>query len=87
MSNDQQRRVIVKSNLFALRRQLELKTGRDWPWSQIAKAANLNPNTVYSLANDRLGGIQYETMGKLMDFFRSEGLEIQVGDLFEVVKA
>lgn len=87
MSNSQQRSVTVKSNLFALRRQLELQTGRAWPWSEIAEAAKLNPNTVYSLANNRTTGAQYDTMAKLIDFFHKEGLEIEVGDLFLVEAA
>jgi DNA-binding Xre family transcriptional regulator len=78
--------VNVKANLFALKRQLELRTGQAYTWEEIAKGAGLNPNTVYSLANDKSQGIRFETMRSLMDFFQREGMEIEAGDLFLVSK-
>lgn len=77
----------MKSNLFTLKRQLEMQTGRAYSWAEIAKLADLNANTVYSLANNRLGGVQYSTLSKLLEFFRREGLDIEVGDLFAVEEA
>ncbi len=79
-----QRSVTVVSNLFALKRELELRKGRAYTWGEIADAAKLNPNTVYSLANNKSQGIRYDTMSALLEFFRGEGLEIGAGDLFAV---
>lgn len=83
-SNAEQRGITVESNLFALKRELELKKGRAYTWGEIAEAAKLNPNTVYGLANNKSQGIRYETMAALLGFFRGEGLEIEAGDLFTV---
>lgn len=77
----------MRSNLFALKRQLELQTGRAYTWAEIAEAANLNPNTVYGLARNENRGIRFDTMTALLDFFRGEGLDIEVGDLFAVEEA
>jgi hypothetical protein len=83
-SDKEQRGIAVESNLFALKRELELKKGRAYTWGEIADAANLNPNTVYGLANNKSQGIRYDTMAALLEFFRGEGLEIGAGDLFTV---
>ncbi len=77
----------MKSNLFALQRQLEIQTGRAWPLSDIARATGLTANTMYNLANNRTAGAQYDTLARLLDFFRGQGMEIEVGDLFLVEEA
>lgn len=82
--SDSQGGITVESNLFALKRELELKKGRAYTWGEIAEATNLNPNTIYGLANNKSKGIRYDTMGALLEFFRREGLEITAGDLFVV---
>jgi DNA-binding Xre family transcriptional regulator len=87
MSSDKQRSINVRSNLFALKRQLELQAGRAYTWREIAEASDLTPNTVYGLARNENRGIQFDTMEKLMGFFRKEGLNIEVGDLFLVEEA
>ena len=74
----------MESNLFALKRELELKRGRAYTWGEIAEATNLNSNTVYSLANNKSQGIRYDTISALLAFFRGEGMEISAGDLFVV---
>lgn len=83
-SRKEQRGITVESNLFALKRELELKKGRAYTWGEIAEATDLNPNTVYGLANNKSQGIRYDTMAALLQFFQGEGLEIQAGDLFTV---
>ena len=82
-----QRGITVKPNLFALRRQLELKTGRAYTWGEIAEKAGLNANTVYALANNTGQGVRYDTLEKLLAFFRQQGMAIEVGDLFLVEEA
>ncbi len=74
--------VTVRSNLFALKRELELATGKAYSWKDIADGAGLNPNTVYSLAREQSGGMRFETMQGLLAFFNKEGLDVQPGDLF-----
>jgi DNA-binding Xre family transcriptional regulator len=87
MSSTGQRSITVVSNLFALKRQLELKTGRAYTWGEIAEKADLNANTLYSLAKNTGQGVRFDTLGKLLNFFRKEGLEIEVGDLFVVTQS
>lgn len=72
----------IESNLFSLKCTLELKTGYEYTWGEIATAANLNVNTLYALKNNTSQGIRYETLASLLQFFRDRGLEIQVADLF-----
>jgi DNA-binding Xre family transcriptional regulator len=74
----------VEYNLFALKRQLELATGRAYSWRAISKATGLNPNTIYGMAYNKNQGIRLDTMKALLDFFNREGLQIGPGDLFTV---
>ncbi len=70
--------------LLALRQRLETEKGAEIGWVEIARAANLNPNTVYNLAANRSKRVAFETLTKLYNYFRAEGLEITPGDLLTV---
>ncbi len=74
----------VEPNLYELRKRLELRKGRDVTWEEVATAADLNPNTVYNLAAKRSKRVDFETLTKLYNYFRAEGLEITPGDLLTV---
>jgi hypothetical protein len=78
---------IVLSNLFALKRELEILKGQAYTWDGIAKATGLNPNTIYSLANNKSQGMRFDTMRVLLRFFNREGLKVGPGDLFAVKPA
>lgn len=74
----------VKLNLFALTKQLELKLGRDLDWSDVARKSGISRQNWSNMRNDISAGIDFSTIAKLLDFFRSEGLPVTVADLFTV---
>lgn len=74
----------ISFDLFRLKQQLQLETGREFSFSEIARQADLHRNTVERLANNRTDRIDLVTLGKLVLFFRSHGVNIQVGDLFNI---
>lgn len=75
-------KIIMESNLFTLRRQLEIARGEECTWATIAAGAGLHPHTVYDLAANRSKRVEMETLAKLLNFFRDEGLNVGPGDLF-----
>jgi DNA-binding Xre family transcriptional regulator len=80
--SEQEGDVTIQFNLFILRRQLEIAKGTELTWDQIARQAGVHPNTLYSLASNKSKGITLATMEALVAFFRSQGMEINPGDLF-----
>lgn len=75
----------MKFNLFALKRRLELATGKPYTWQQIAYQTDVHFNTIYNLSSNRTRRVDLEILGKLYDFFRREGLEITTADLLTAV--
>ncbi len=73
---------MIKYNLFNLRRQLEIKTGRSYSWAEIARESTVQINTVKNIANNKTGRVDLENVFKLIRFFASQGMPITVADLF-----
>lgn len=73
---------IIKFNLFALKRKLELHRNKSYTWREIAHATGVHFNTLYNMANNKTGGIDLKILAKLFDYFRGEGLDINPLDLF-----
>lgn len=74
----------IKYNLFALKRQLELKTGRSYTWKEIADAAQAHPNTLQNIAGNKTARIDMGVVAGLIDFFNENGLPVTLSDLFIV---
>ncbi len=74
----------IKYNLFALKRQLELKTDRSFTWKEIADAAKAHPNTLQNMAGNKTARIDMGVVAGLIDFFNYNGLPITLSDLFTV---
>lgn len=66
--------------IFDAINKLEKHNERRYTESQIAKATGLHRHTVAAA----MKGKPDKTLSKLLAFFKSEGLDIAVGDLFTV---
>lgn len=74
----------IKYNLFALKRQLEVKNTRPYTWKEIANAVNAHPNTLQNIAGNKTARVDTHVMAGLLDFFAAEGMPITVADLFVI---
>lgn len=74
----------ITFDLFTLKQQLQIATGREFSFSEIAREANLHRNTVERISQNRTDRVDLETLAKLIFFFRRYGIDITVGDLFSV---
>jgi hypothetical protein len=74
----------IDHNLFALKRQLELKTGKSYKWVDIEAASGVHRNTLQNLSKNATRRLDLDIWSRLYDFFRNEGLDIGPGDLFTV---
>lgn len=77
----------MRFNLIPLKGRLETATKRTYTWTDIARATGLHQNTLYNLANNDTRRVDLGTLEKVLAFFRAEGLNIDAGELFEVVPA
>jgi hypothetical protein len=76
----------VQSNLFRLIAQLEANTGKPYPLQTIAARSGVHRHTVEVLVSGKPQGVQFKTMGALLDFFESEGMPVTLNDLFTVAR-
>lgn len=74
----------AKYNLFTLKRQLEIKTDKVYTWKQIADYLGVHRNTMQNFANNKLDRVDLDLLMKLLDFFESEGLPIELSDLIVI---
>ena len=73
-----------RANLFELKRRLEIETGKPYSWQQMAAAMDVHHNTLYNLANDKTSGVTFDMLARLYDYFASQGLPLDAGDLLRV---
>lgn len=74
----------LKHNLFTLKRQLEIKKGKEYSWLQIAEATQVHPNTLHNIAANKTRRVDLDIADKLLTFFAAEGMPVTVADLFVV---
>lgn len=74
----------VRLNLFGVKNRLEKHLRREVSIVEIAEGMGVNKHGLYKAYNGDTGAVSFETLGKLLEFFRGHGLEIEVGDLFIV---
>lgn len=74
----------IEFNLIRPLAQLEIKNGRRYTYTEIARKAKLNRQTVRNLMGEAPDQINVHTLGGLLDFFATEGMLITVSDLFTV---
>ena len=77
---------IIKYNLFALKRQLELKNNKAYTWKEIADAARAHPNTLQNIAGNKTARIDMHVVAGLIDFFKQEGLPVLLTDILLVTE-
>lgn len=78
---------VVKSNLFALVNQLELKNNRRYTYKYIGDKLGYSHQAVKNILSNGYSPdnyIKYGLISKLLDFFAAEGMPIAVSDLFTV---
>lgn len=74
----------VSYNLFALKRQLEIKKARAYTWRELDKLTGVHYNTLNNMANNKTARIDSAIIGRLLDFFNENDLPITIADLFTV---
>jgi hypothetical protein len=74
----------VKLNVFTLLKQLELKQGHDIEWAEVARKSGISRQNWLNMRNNLSAGIDFATIAKLLTYFRSEGLDVGIADLFVV---
>lgn len=76
----------VKLNLFALKKDLEKKAGHDMYWTDIAAQSGISRQTWDRLYSGKSDRIELGTLGKLLTFFRGQGLDVTIADLFVITE-
>jgi DNA-binding Xre family transcriptional regulator len=73
--------VTVRWNIDNLKLKLQVHTGRAITWDEIADAADLSKNTLVNLNRNKTRRVDFDTLESLLAYFRSQGMEVGVGDL------
>lgn len=76
----------IKINVFPLIKQLELKHGYSLSYAEIARVTELDQRVIAGVITGKTKQIRTDTLAKLLDFFRREGMPVTVGDLFTEVE-
>lgn len=74
----------IKFNLFALKRRLELRTGKAYTWDTMAKGIGVHRNTMFNLANNKTERLDLSIVAGIIEYFNKEGLPIVISDLFVI---
>lgn len=76
----------VKFNLWELKKKLELHKGRDLTIIEMAEGMGVSYFSLLKAINNESGGVQFDTLSKMLEYFRGCGLEISIDDLLTVTK-
>lgn len=71
----------VTLNLFHLIKQVEIAENRNITSIEVAREAGIHEQTIYRALRGELGGVQFETIEKLLGYFRNHGMTVTVNDL------
>lgn len=74
----------ISYNLFALKRKLELQTGKAYTWRKIGKETGVHYNTLNNLANNKTSRIDVDILRRILEFFQSQGMNIVFSELFVI---
>jgi hypothetical protein len=86
VTNNRGNIMTISFNLFELKQRLQSHLKEEVSLAQIARDSELHRNTVERIFNNKTDRIDLETLGKLLLYFQSQGLEVQTGDLFVTEK-
>jgi DNA-binding phage protein len=84
MGNEVKMVTRIRHNLFHLINRLEAQQERRIPLSEIAIATGLSEAGVRRATKNEYGGVQFDTISKLMDYFNAAGLNVGIEDMFTV---
>lgn len=79
--------ITVSPNYFQKLLELQSKNHRVYSWQDVGTALGMSRQAAQHLFMSPPTGngfVKYSTLAALLAFFKSEGLEITVGDLFAV---
>ncbi len=76
----------VQFNLFAIKKNLETSKGVEISWAEIARKSDVHANTLVNILHNKTRRIDLEVIEKLVGYFRSEGLQISIGDFFTEIQ-
>ena len=74
----------VTFNVAWLLRQLSAKNNKSYDKVTVAALSGISRTTITLITNNENKRADFETLGKLLDFFQSEGMPITIADLFTV---
>jgi DNA-binding XRE family transcriptional regulator len=76
----------LKFGIFALKRRLELRTGKAYTLEAMARGIGIHRNTMLNIANNKTERIDLPIVAKIIEYFRREGLRVELQDLFVVTE-
>ena len=74
----------MKFDLTRVKARLELLLGREVSWREISTATDIHYNTLYNIASNKQARADLDTLARLIEYFRTQGLDVGPGDLFVV---
>ena len=74
----------VGLDLLGYKHKLERAMGHDVSIAEIARGAGLGEAGLYKSFRGEYGGVQFETLEKLLAFAWEQGAEMRIGELFAV---
>lgn len=76
--------ISVRFNLQRLRLELQARLGLPMTWEQIAQETGLSQNTLVNLSRNKTRRVDFDTLEKLVAFFRGKGMHVDCGDILVV---
>lgn len=74
----------IKYNIFSLKHQLELKTDKPYPWTEVSRLSGVNINSLKNIAGNKTRRVDFDNLESLIDFFAAQGMPITISDLLTV---
>lgn len=78
---------MIRLNLWEVKKRLEMEKGRDYTITEMAEGMGLNYSGLHKAMNGKSEAIHFDTLYKMLSYFRREGLNLQLPDLITEVEA
>lgn len=82
--------ITMKPNFFSCLLKLQAQNGRVYSWQDVGQKIGLSRQATHALFTGKLSDkafIKYTTLGKLIEFFESEGMPVTPNDLFVIARS
>lgn len=73
--------VAIRSGYKALRAKLETKKNRRFTYREVSALVSIPEPTLIRFANNKVQSVRYDTLEKLLKFFRGQGIVCDMNDL------